>query len=55
MPKVKSSCSISLKNVMNEFGNDIFSTDGLVLYCEMYATKVESDCRFTIKQNLKLA
>eukprot|EP00102_Acyrthosiphon_pisum_P013255 XP_008182769.1 PREDICTED: F-box-like/WD repeat-containing protein ebi [Acyrthosiphon pisum] len=33
MPKVKSSCSIRLKHFVNEFGNDIFSTDGLVLYC----------------------
>jgi hypothetical protein len=53
MPKIKSSYSIRLKNFVNEFGNEIFSMDNLVLYCKMCASKVGSDCRNIVKQNLK--
>lgn len=55
MPKVKSSCSFRLKSFVNEFGNDVFSTDDSVLYCKVCETKVGCERRFTVEQHLKTA
>jgi len=55
MPKCKSSCSIRLKSFVDEFGNDVFSTDGTVLYCKVCEIKVGSERRFTVEQHLKTA
>lgn len=49
MSKVNSSCSIHLKSVVDEFGNDVFSTDGWVLYCKVCENKVGCERHFTVK------
>jgi len=48
-------CSIHLKKFVDEFGNDVFSTDGTVLYCTVCEFKVRSEPRFTIEKHLKTA
>jgi hypothetical protein len=40
MPKAKPSKSCHLKQIVVEFGDDIFSVDGNTLYCKMSDTKV---------------
>lgn len=55
MPKPKSSCSIRLKSFVNELGNDVFSTDCLVLFCKLCETKIGCERRFTVEQHLKTA
>lgn len=55
MPKCKSSCSIRLKSFVDEFGKDVFSTDGTVLYCKVCEIKVGSERRFTVEQHSKTA
>jgi hypothetical protein len=40
MPKAKPSKSCHLKQIGAEFGDDIFSTDSDILYCNMCDTKV---------------
>lgn len=48
-----SSCSNRLKSFVNEFGNDVFSTSDLLLYCNLYETKVGFKRCFTVEQHLK--
>lgn len=55
MPKIKPSCSYRLHGFVSEFGNDTFSTDGLILFCNYCGTRVSSDRRFTVEQHLKTA
>jgi hypothetical protein len=42
MPKAKPSKSCHLKQTVVEFGDDIFSTDGDILYCKVCDIKVAS-------------
>lgn len=50
MPKQKSSQLCRLQLNISEFGADIFSTDGSVLYCNACYIKVAVDKKFTIQQ-----
>jgi len=52
MPKQKSSQSSRLRLYVSEFGADIFSTDGVVLYCNACDIKVAADKKFTIQQHI---
>ena len=46
MPKSKPSTSCHLKAIVSEFGDDIFSTDGKILFCKACETK------FTVQQHV---
>jgi len=37
---------------VNKFGNDVFSTDSTVLFCQICEMKVAADKKFTIKQHI---
>ena len=43
IPKAKPTKSCHLKQFVAEFGDDIFSTDGYILYCKMCDTKVAAE------------
>lgn len=47
MPKVP-----SLKKYVTEFGENVFSTDGNILFCKICETKVNGNKRFTVIQHL---
>jgi hypothetical protein len=47
MPKAK-----HLKQIVVEFGEDIFPTDADILYCKMCDTKVAAEERFTVQQHI---
>jgi hypothetical protein len=49
MPKAKPYKSCHLKEIVGEFGNDIFSIDGGILYCKMCDTKVPAEKRLTVQ------
>jgi hypothetical protein len=51
MPKAKPSKSCHLKQVVVVFGDDIFSTDGDILYCKMCDTKVAAEKIFMVQQH----
>lgn len=40
MPEVKSLTSDRLRLYVNEFGKDVFSTDGIILFCKICEVKV---------------
>lgn len=52
MPKIKTSVSARLRAFVSEFGDDIFSSDGTVLYCKVCEVKVASEKKFTIEQHI---
>jgi hypothetical protein len=52
MPKAKPSKLCHLKQIVAEFGDDIFSTDSHILYCKMCDTKVVAEERFMIQQHI---
>jgi hypothetical protein len=52
MPKVKPSSSLRLREYINEFGDDVFSTDGKILFCKICSVKVASEKKITITQHL---
>jgi hypothetical protein len=52
MPKVKMSQSNRLTKYVNEFGKDIFSTDGEILFCKICEIKVASEKKFTVVQHI---
>lgn len=52
MPKVKCSTASRLRAFVQEFGHNIFSTDGLVLFCKICNVKVTAEKRFAVQQNL---
>jgi hypothetical protein len=37
---------------VSEFEADVFSTDGLVLYCKVCEVKVAADKKYTIQQHI---
>lgn len=51
MPKQKSSQSSRMRLYVSEFGADVFSTDGLVLFCKVCEVKVAADKKYTIQQH----
>jgi hypothetical protein len=52
MPKAKPSKSCHLNQIILEFGDDIFSTDGDILYCIMCGTKVAAGKRLVVQQHI---
>jgi len=46
MPKIKSTVVINSCSFVSEFGADIFSTDGIVIFCKV---AVASEKKFTIQ------
>jgi len=48
MPKVP-----SFQKYLTEFGENVFSTDGNILFCKICETKVNGSKRFTVIQHLK--
>lgn len=49
MPKINS----KINQYISEFGKNIFSTDGIILFCKVCETKVGVDRRFIVLQHLK--
>lgn len=49
MPKING----KINQYISEFGKNIFSTDGIILFCEVCETKVGVDRRFIVLQHLK--
>jgi len=52
MPKAKSSVSSRLRSYGSEYGNDIFSSDGEVLFCKVRDVKVSALKRFIVEQHV---
>lgn len=52
MPKVKTSKSNRLTKYVNEFGKEILSTDGEILFCKICEIKVASEKKFTVVQHI---
>lgn len=52
MPKAKSSVSNRLHSFVSEFGNDIISSDGDILFCKVCNVKVSALKRFCIEQHV---
>lgn len=52
MPKSKPSTSCHLKAIVSEYGDDIFSTDGKILFCKMCEIKVAAERKFTVVQHV---
>lgn len=52
MPKIKTSTSACLRDFMSEFGDDIFSSDGITHYCKVCKVKVASEKKFTVEQHI---
>lgn len=55
MPKVKVSLFSQLNNYVSEFGPEVFSTDGKILYCKICDIKCGSAKRFNVTQHLTTA
>jgi len=48
MPKIKSSTSSRLLDYVNEFGRDVFTTDGTILLCTICNIKVAAEKKLVI-------
>jgi len=48
MPKEKPSSAFKLKQLVTDFGENIFSTDSKILFCKVCEIKVASEKRFSI-------
>jgi len=53
MPKSKPSMKNVLKKYVDEFGENIFSSDGSVLFCKLCETRVSVERRYIVTQHLK--
>lgn len=51
MPKIKKSTSSRLSGYVNEFGRDVFTTDGTILLCKICNIKVAAEKKFSIQQH----
>lgn len=52
MPKTKSSVSSRLRDLVLEFGEDVFTSDGIVLFCKVCNIKVNADKKYNIQQHI---
>lgn len=52
MPKHKKSLACRLRAYVSEFGDNIFTTDGTVLYCTICNIKVSAEKKFTVNQHV---
>lgn len=53
MPKNKQSISSVLSKYVNEFGKNVFSSDGSALFCKLCEVRVSADRRYTVTHHLK--
>lgn len=53
MLKVKTSNTSRVNSYISEFGENIFSSDGNILFCKICEVKVTCEKRFTVLQHLK--
>jgi len=53
MPKNKQSISSLLSKYVNEFGKNVFSSDGSALFCKLCEVRVSADRRYTVTHHLK--
>jgi len=53
MPKVRTSNTSRINSYISEFGENIFSSDGNILFCKICEAKVTCEKRFTVLQHLK--
>lgn len=53
MPKVKQSRQSFLRQLVTEFGDSVFTTDGSVLFCKLCEVKVSVEKRFTVQQHIR--
>lgn len=49
---MKPSKATSLRNIVSEFGEEVFSTDGSILFCKVCEVKVAAERRFTVQQHI---
>ena len=52
MPKEKPSSAFKLKQLVTDFGENIFSTDSKILFCKVCEIKIASEKRFSIVQHI---
>jgi len=52
MGKVKQSASARLRNYVSEFGSEILSTDGFVLFCKVCESKINFEKKFNVSQQI---
>jgi len=52
MPKEKTSSAFKLKQLVTDFGENIFSTDSKIFFCKVCEIKVASEKRFSIVQHI---
>jgi len=52
MGKVKQSTSARLRYYVSEFGSEILSTDGLVLFCKVCELKINFEKKFNVSQHI---
>jgi len=48
MPKPKQSLACRLRAYVREFGDNIFTTDGTILYCKICDIKVSGEKKFNV-------
>jgi len=53
MPKVRTSNTSRINSYISEFGENIFSSDGNILFCKICEAKFTCEERFTVIQHLK--
>lgn len=51
MPKITN--DTRMKQYITEFGDDVFSSDGSILFCKFCETKISTDRRYLVTQHLK--
>lgn len=51
MPKITNNTRI--KQYVSEFGENVFSSDGIILFCKFCETKINTDRRYLVTQHLK--
>lgn len=52
MPKEKSSLVAQMRSFVSEFGEQVFSTDGKILFCKPCGIKINCEKRFSVVQHV---
>lgn len=53
MPKIKPSMTSVLSKYVSEFGENVFSNDGSILFCKLCEIRVSANRRYIVTQHLK--
>jgi hypothetical protein len=53
MLKTKKSNSAKLRQYVKDFGSDLFSTDGIILYCQVCEKSINADTKFQVSQHIE--